>query len=98
MTEKEILKLIDMPSAWPTTGPDRDRVLRLAAEHNSDLHQWCVSRRRRHRLVTDAVIVASIAAFVVVTALPKPDGHYVSNAHARTETLNNIDQTLLASL
>ena len=92
MTEKEILQLITRPET------DSDRVLRLAAEHNTDLPDWCAHRRRRHRLVTDAVIAASIAAFVVVTTLPKPDGHYISDAQARTETLNNIDQTLFASL
>ena len=92
MTEKEILQLITRPEI------DNDRILRLAAEHNADLHQWCVRRRRMHRLVTDAVIAASVIAFVVVTALPKPDGHYISNTQARTETLHNIDQTLLASI
>ncbi len=92
MTEKEILQLITRPET------DNDRVLRLAAEHNTDLPDWCAYRRRRHRLVTDAVIAASVIAFVVVTALPKPDGHYISDAQARTETLNNIDLTLFASL
>ena len=92
MTEKEILQLITRPET------DSDRVLRLAAEHNADLHQWCVRRRRMHRLVTDAVIAASVIAFVVITALPDTDGHYISDAQARTETINNIDQTLLASI
>ena len=92
MTEKEILQLITRPET------DSDRVLRLAADHNTDLPDWCAHRRRRHRLVTDAVIAASVIAFVVVTALPKPDGHYISDAQARTETLNNIDQTLFASI
>ena len=91
MTEQEIYHQI-------TRKADSDRVLRLAAEHNTDLHQWCTSRRTMHRLVTDAVIAASVIAFVVVTALPKPDGHYISDAQARTETLNNIDQTLFASI
>ena len=92
MTEKEILHLITPPES------DNDRVLRLAAEHNADLPDWCAHRRRRHRLLTNAVIAASVIAFVVVTALPKPDGHYISNTQARTETLHNIDQTLLASI
>ena len=92
MTEKEIVQMIKCPES------DRDRVLRLAAEHNSDLHQWCVRRRTMHRFVTDAVIAASVIAFVVITALPDADGHYISDAQARTETLNNIDQTLFASL
>jgi hypothetical protein len=91
MTEQEIYQQIICKS-------DRDRVLLLAAEHNADLHNWCVHRRRRHRLMTDAIIAASVIAFVVVTTLPKPDGHYISNAQARTETLNNIDQTLIASI
>lgn len=92
MTEKEILQLI--------TGPESDsnRVLRLASEHNADLHVWCVRRKKVHRLVTDAVIAASVIVFVVVTALPKPDGHYISDTLTRTETLHAIDQTLLASL
>ena len=92
MTEKEILQLITRPET------DSDRVLRLAAEHNIDLPDWCAHRRRRHRLVTDAVIAASVIAFVVITTLPDADGHYISDAQARTETLNNIDQTLFASL
>ncbi len=92
MTEKEILQQIIRLET------DNDRILRLAAEHNADLHQWCVRRRRMHRLVTDAVIAASVIAFVVITALPDTDGHYISDAQARTETLNNIDQTLFASL
>ena len=77
---------------------DSDRVLRLAAEHNIDLPDWCAHRRRRHRFVTDAVIAASVIAFIVITTLPDADGHYISDAQARTETLNNIDQTLFASL
>jgi hypothetical protein len=92
MTEKEILQLITRPET------DSDRVLRLAAEHNTDLPDWCANRRRRHRLLTDAVIAASVIAFVVITTLPDADGHYISDAPARTETLNNIDQTLFASL
>ncbi len=92
MTEKEILQQIIRLET------DNDRILRLAAEHNADLHQWCVRRRRMHRLVTDAVIAASVIAFVVITALPDTDGHYISDAQARTETINNIDQTLLASI
>lgn len=92
MTEKEILRLITRPEN------DNDRVLRLAAEHNTDLPDWCAHRRRRHRLVTDAVIAASVIAYVVITTLPDADGHYISDTQARTETLNNIDQTLLASL
>ncbi len=92
MTEKEILQLITRPET------DNDRVLRLAAEHNTDLPDWCAHRRRRHRLLTDAVIAASVIAFVVITTLPDADGHYISDTQARTETLNNIDQTLFASL
>ena len=92
MTAKEILQQIIRLET------DNDRILRLAAEHNADLHQWCVRRRRMHRLVTDAVIAASVIAFVVITALPDTDGHYISDAQARTETINNIDQTLLASI
>lgn len=93
MTEKEILQQITRPET------DSDRVLHLAAEHNADLHQWCARRRRRHRLVTDAVIAASIAGFVAITALPDADGHYISNAQAHTETLYTLNQTaLLASL
>ena len=92
MTEKEILQLINQSET------DRDRVIHLAAEHNVDLHQWYIRRRRMHRLVTDVVIAASVIAFVVITALPDTDGHYISDAQARTETINNIDQTLLASI
>ena len=91
MTEQEIYQQIICKS-------DRDRVLRLAAKHNVDLSGWCARRRRHHRLMTDTVIAVSIAAVVVVTTLPDADGHYISNAQARTETLNNIDQTLIASI
>lgn len=89
MTEKEILQLIT-----PKKNPDRQRVRLLAKEHNSDLHTWCVRRRIRHRLLTDAVIAASVTAFVVITTLPEPDGHHLSNIQYRTETLRNIEQTL----
>lgn len=92
MTEKEILQLITRPES------DSDRVLRLAARHNADLPDWCARRRRRHRLVTDAVIAASIAAIVVVTALPDTDGHYISSVHTRNETLHTIEQTMIASI
>ena len=91
MTEQEIYQQIISRS-------DSDLVLRLAAEHNADLPGWCAHRRRRHRLVTDAVIAASVIAFLVITALPDADGHYISDTQARIETLNNIDQTLLASI
>lgn len=89
MTEKEILQLITSPET------DHDRVIRLAAEHNADLHQWCIRCRRMHRLVTDVVIAASVIAFVVIVAMPDPDGHYVSSAQARTATINTIEQTTL---
>ena len=51
-----------------------------------------------YRLLTDTVIAVSVATFVVITVLPDPDGHYLSNVQARKETLQNIDQTLIASL
>lgn len=89
MTDNEIYQQIIRQE----TGSDR--VRRLAAEHNADLPVWCTHRRRCHRLVTDAVIAASVIAFVVVTTLPKPDGHYISNAQSRTEILHTIDQTTL---
>ena len=92
MTEKEILHLITSPETA------RDHVRRLAAEHNTDLPRWCARRKAMYRLLTDAVIVVSVAAFVVITALPAPDGHYLSNAHARKDILHSIDQTLIASL
>lgn len=92
MIEKEILQLINR------TETDRDHVLRLAAEHNADLHPWCVRRRRMHRLLADAVIVVSVAAFVVVSVLPEPDGRYLSSPQARKEVLNTINQTLDATL
>lgn len=93
MTDNELLKLITDKQE-----PEYQFVRRLAAEHNADLHRWCRHRRTMYRLVTDTTISVSLMVLVIVTLLPKPDGHYISDAQARTETLNNIDQTLLASL
>lgn len=59
MTEKEILQLITRPET------DRDRVLRLAAEHNADLHRWVVRRGWRQR----AAAVAAAATMVVASLL-----------------------------
>lgn len=92
MTEKEILQRITRQET------DIDHVLRLAAEHNADLSRWCARRKTIYRLLTDTVIAVSVATFVVITVLPDPDGHYLSNVQARKETLQNIDQTLIASL
>lgn len=92
MTEKEILQQITRQET------DIDHVRRLAAEHNADLSRWCARRKTMYRLFTDTVIAVSVATLVVITVLPDPDGHYLSNAQARKETLQNIDQTLIASL
>ena len=92
MTEKEILQQITRQET------DIDHVRRLADGHNADLSRWCARRKTMYRLLTDTVVAVSVAIFLVVTVLPDPDGHYLSNAQARKETLQNIDQTLIASL
>ena len=96
MTKKVLLQRLE--SDAERYRHDREHVADLAARHNADLPNWCARRRWHHRLVTDAVIAVSIAAFVVITVLPNTDGHYISNAQTRTETLHTIDETLLASL
>ena len=60
MTDKEILQLINRPES------DRDRILRLAAEHNSDLPGWCARRSRRYRTAVVAVATAMVAASFLV--------------------------------
>ena len=92
MTEKEILQQITRQET------DIDHVRRLAAAPNTALSRWCARRKKMYRLLTDTVIAVSVATFVVITVLPDPDGHYLSNVQARKETLQNIDQTLIASL
>ena len=60
---------------------------------------WVDRRERRRQRVTRTLIgVAAVVAVIAIAASPDPDGHYISDPQARTETLHNIDQTLLASI
>ncbi len=62
------------------------------------LAEWCHRWERRQRATRTLIGAAAVVAVIAIAATPDPDGHYVSDAQARTETLNNIDQTLFASL
>lgn len=69
MTEKEILQLITRPET------DNDRVLRLAAEHNTDLPDWCARRRRRGHIATVAIAATMVTASFFV---PQSSDTFVS--------------------
>lgn len=78
MTEQEIVRLVE----------SRAHVASLAAEHNADLHRWCVRRRRYEafRRVAVAVCIFAVVAFNVETAYAMPPKY-------KTITLaGNIDQ------
>ena len=63
------------------------------------LAEWCHRReRQRHRTTRTLIGAAAVVAVIAIAASPDPDGHYISDPQARTETLHNIDQTLLASI
>lgn len=63
------------------------------------LAEWCHRRERRQRATRALIGAAAVVAVMAIAASPDPDGHYVSSAQARAETLNTIEQTtLLASL
>lgn len=59
------------------------------------LAEWCLRRKRRQMAVRTAISVAAVTATVIIALLPDPDGHYISNAQTRTETLHTIEQTTL---
>ncbi|MBR5091914.1 MAG: hypothetical protein IKX32_00365 [Bacteroidales bacterium] len=63
------------------------------------LAEWCRRRERQRQRATRTLIgAAAVVAVIAIAASPDPDGHYISDPQARTETLHNIDQTLLASI
>ena len=63
------------------------------------LAEWCRRRERQRQRATRTLIgAAAVVAVIAIAASPDPDGHYISDPQARTETLPNIDQTLLASI
>ena len=63
------------------------------------LAEWCHRRERRQRASRTLIGAAAVVAVIAIAASPDPDGHYVSSAQARAETLNTIEQTtLLAKL
>jgi len=62
------------------------------------LAEWCHRRERRQRATRTLIGAAAVVAVIAIAASPDPDGHYISDPQARTETLHNIDQTLLASI
>lgn len=62
------------------------------------LAEWCHRRERRQRATRTLIGAAAVVAVIAIAATPDPDGHYISDPQARTETLHNIDQTLLASI
>lgn len=62
------------------------------------LAEWCQRRKRRQRATRTIIGIATVVAVTVITSLPDPDGHYVSNLQAREEIINTLDQTLIAKL
>ena len=59
------------------------------------LAEWCHRRERRQRTTRALIGAAAVVAVMAIAASPDPDGHYVSSAQARAETLNTIEQTTL---
>jgi len=60
---------------------------------------WVDRRERQRQRATRTLIgTAAVVAVIAVATMPDPDGHYISNVQARTETLSHIDQTLYAKL
>ena len=59
------------------------------------LAEWCHRRERRQRATRALIGAAAVVAVMAIAASPDPDGHYVSSAQARAETLNTIEQTTL---
>lgn len=59
------------------------------------LAEWCHRRERRQRATRTLIGSAAVVAVMAIAATPDPDGHFVSSAQARTETLNTIEQTTL---
>ena len=59
------------------------------------LAEWCHRRERRQRATRTLIGAAAVVAVIAIAATPDPDGHYVSSAQARNETLNTIEQTTL---
>lgn len=59
------------------------------------LAEWCHRRERRQRATRTLIGAAAVVAVIAIAASPDPDGHYVSSAQARAETLNTIEQTTL---
>ena len=90
-------------SEFKITKPSPDDlafIRALADEHSVGLPDRCNRYRRRRNAF---VGVASFAVVVTVGLLtvgnmPATDGLYVSNISHRTETIQALDQVLLASL
>ncbi len=60
------------------------------------LAEWCHRReRQRHRTTRTLIGAAAVVAVIAIAASPDPDGHYVSSAQARVETLQTIEKTTL---
>lgn len=64
------------------------------------MSQWVERRQRRRAVVADLVTfaVVVIAGLLVVDNMQPSDGLYASNLSHRAETVQTIDQVLLASL
>ena len=57
---------------------------------------WVDRREHQRQRVTRTLIgAAAVVAVIAIAASPDTDGHYVSSAQARAETLNTIEQTTL---
>ena len=59
------------------------------------LAEWCHRRERRQRVTRTLIGAAAVVTVIAIAATPDPDGHYVSSAQARTESLHTIEQTTL---
>lgn len=72
----------------------RGGVRRLQDEAGCDFCRM----RRRTRWINSAIVCVATVVMALMVLQPSPDGFYASNQSHRITTLNNIDQTLVASL
>ena len=71
---------------------------RMRSEAGIRFGPWFRRERRRNRMARAAIGVAMVVALAIIAAMPQPDGHYISDAVSRAETLQSIDKTLFAML
>jgi hypothetical protein len=89
-----------IPHLRPMTAADYSHIVQLAAKNSEGLDARCARYRRRRNafvgVATFAVVVT--VGLLTVDNMPATDSLYVSNISHRTETIQALDQILVASL